>query len=108
MALEKEMNKDPLAFRHLTITFDGSSNFLIYPSLLGIKVYNIVNDEVVREIGKVENIRFLGVTLCRAVPSITERHQGAVTSIRKHCIGYSWCDNNIRQFRGGSSRKSQP
>lgn len=102
------MNKDPLAFRHLTITFDGSSNFLIYPSPLGIKVYNLVTDQLVREIGKMENIRFLGVTLCRAVPSITERFQGAATSIRRHYIRHSYLTILQRsQFRGGSSRQSQ-
>ena len=38
VALEKELNRDPTAFRHLSITYDESSNFLIYPTPLGIRV----------------------------------------------------------------------
>lgn len=34
-----------------------------------------------RKIGKGENVRFLGVALCRAVPQLEEKHQGAATSI---------------------------
>lgn len=38
-------------------------------------------DEIVRELGKGENVRFVGVALCRAVPDATEKLQGAATSI---------------------------
>lgn len=81
VALEKEMSRDPAAFRYLKIGYDESGNFLYYPSPIGIKVYNLVTDEVVREIGKGENVRFVGAALCRAMPSVTEKLQGAATSI---------------------------
>ncbi|KAI1727510.1 cyclophilin type peptidyl-prolyl cis-trans isomerase/CLD domain-containing protein [Ditylenchus destructor] len=80
IALEKELNKDPASFRYLRIAYDESSNFLIYPTPLGISVYNIITGEVIREIGKGENIRFLGVALCKAVPNASEKLQGAATS----------------------------
>uniref|UniRef100_A0A915CQU2 peptidylprolyl isomerase n=1 Tax=Ditylenchus dipsaci TaxID=166011 RepID=A0A915CQU2_9BILA len=52
VALEREMSRDPAAFRYLKIGYDESSNFLYFPTPIGIKVYNLVTDEVVREIGK--------------------------------------------------------
>lgn len=81
IALEKDLNKDPTAFKHLQICYDESSNFLIYPTPIGLKVYNIITDKVIRQIGKAENIRFVGVALCRAIPKISEKLQGAATSI---------------------------
>uniref|UniRef100_A0A7S3QTC1 peptidylprolyl isomerase n=1 Tax=Dunaliella tertiolecta TaxID=3047 RepID=A0A7S3QTC1_DUNTE len=44
--------------------FDESGNFLLYPSLLGIKVVNLVTNQVCAVLGKVENTeRFLRVAL---------------------------------------------
>jgi peptidylprolyl isomerase domain and WD repeat-containing protein 1 len=63
VAQEKELNKDPTSFQFLNMCYDLTGNFLIYPSPLGIRVYNLVTDKVVREIGKGENIRFLSATL---------------------------------------------
>jgi hypothetical protein len=40
-------------------------------------VYNLITKEIVRKIGTGENFRFLGLALCRAIPSITEKLQGA-------------------------------
>lgn len=44
--------------------FDESGNFLLYPTLLGIKVVNLVTNRVVRLLGKVENTeRFVRIAL---------------------------------------------
>ncbi|KAH7708278.1 cyclophilin-type peptidyl-prolyl cis-trans isomerase-15 [Aphelenchoides avenae] len=96
VATEKEMSRDPAAFRHLRVTFDESGNFLIYPTPLGIRVYNLYTDEVVRELGKGENVRFVGMTLCRAVPDATEKLQGAATSI------------NVEAAENPNLRRSEP
>uniref|UniRef100_A0A914I6V2 peptidylprolyl isomerase n=1 Tax=Globodera rostochiensis TaxID=31243 RepID=A0A914I6V2_GLORO len=82
VALEKEMNRDSNALRFISMAYDSSGNFLIFPTPLGITVFNLVTDKVVRRIGLGENLRFIGVTLCRAVPSVTEKLQGAATSVR--------------------------
>ncbi|KAI6226175.1 Cyclophilin-type peptidyl-prolyl cis-trans isomerase-15, Bmcyp-15 [Aphelenchoides fujianensis] len=79
VALEKELSKSANAFQFLKFTFDFSGNYLIYPTPLGISVYNLVTEEVVREIGKGENARFLAVSLCRALPDSREE---AATSIQ--------------------------
>ncbi|KAJ3158430.1 Peptidyl-prolyl cis-trans isomerase cyp15 [Geranomyces michiganensis] len=48
--------------------FDESGNFVIYPTLLGIKIVNILSNKVVRLIGKGENQRFMNVTLYQGAP----------------------------------------
>jgi len=50
----------------------------------------------VRELGKGENVRFVGMTLCRAVPDATEKLQGAATSI------------NVEAAENPNLRRSEP
>jgi len=80
VAHEKEVNRDQKSFEYFRMTFDESGNFLLYPSPVGIRVYNIVTEKIVRDIGKMETIRFLGIALCRAVPSTIERLGGAAVT----------------------------
>jgi hypothetical protein len=52
-----------------SVLFDESGNFLIYPTLLGVKVVNLVTNGVARLLGKVENTeRFLKLALYQGVP----------------------------------------
>lgn len=48
--------------------FDESGNFIIYPTLLGIKVLNIHTNKVVRLVGKMENQRFMNISLYQGAP----------------------------------------
>lgn len=49
--------------------FDESGNFLLVPSLLGIKVVNITTNSVSRIIGQPENTeRFLTIALWQGLP----------------------------------------
>uniref|UniRef100_A0A1I7WZ24 peptidylprolyl isomerase n=1 Tax=Heterorhabditis bacteriophora TaxID=37862 RepID=A0A1I7WZ24_HETBA len=82
VAIEKDIDKDHAnAFRYLKLCWDYSGYFLMYPTPIGIKVYNVVTDKVVREIGKDETARFIAASLCRAVPDIRARLQGAAVTI---------------------------
>ncbi|XGW11843.1 hypothetical protein V3C99_012929 [Haemonchus contortus] len=82
VALEKEMDKDRAnAFRNIKLCWDYSGYFVLYPSPVGIKVYNVYTDCVVREIGKEETMRFVAVSLCRSVPDLRARLQGAAVTI---------------------------
>ncbi|VDD92961.1 unnamed protein product [Enterobius vermicularis] len=81
MALERELDRDETTFQHLVICFDETSNFLLYPTPVGVKVLNLVTEEVTREIGKSENLRLIGVSLCRAVPNVNDQLQGAAATI---------------------------
>jgi len=68
MATERELRKDPEAPRQNAV-FDESGNFVIYATLLGIKMVNIVTNRLTRLVGKVENSeRFLRVALYQGVP----------------------------------------
>ncbi|KAL4069951.1 hypothetical protein V8B97DRAFT_2104546 [Scleroderma yunnanense] len=49
--------------------WDESGAFVIYPTLLGIKVVNIVTNKVVRLMGKDEAVRFMNVTLYQGAPA---------------------------------------
>ncbi|XP_019056376.1 PREDICTED: peptidyl-prolyl cis-trans isomerase CYP71 isoform X2 [Tarenaya hassleriana] len=65
MAVEKEIEKTETAPQPNAV-FDESSNFLIYATLIGIKVINLHTNTVARILGKVEsNDRFLGIALYR-------------------------------------------
>uniref|UniRef100_A0A915AK08 peptidylprolyl isomerase n=1 Tax=Parascaris univalens TaxID=6257 RepID=A0A915AK08_PARUN len=81
VALERELDRDENTFQHMSVCFDETSNFLIYPTPVGIKVINLYSDDTVREVGKMENMRFLGVSLCRAIPDVKERLQGAAATV---------------------------
>ncbi|XP_057481002.1 LOW QUALITY PROTEIN: peptidyl-prolyl cis-trans isomerase CYP71-like [Actinidia eriantha] len=63
MAVEKEIEKTENAPQPNAI-FDESSNFLIYATLLGVKIVNLHTNKVTRIVGKVENNdRFLRIAL---------------------------------------------
>ncbi|KAJ1401785.1 WD40/YVTN repeat-like-containing domain superfamily, partial [Sesbania bispinosa] len=63
MAVEKEIEKTESAPPPNAV-FDESSNFLIYATLLGIKIINLHTNKVARILGKVENNdRFLRIAL---------------------------------------------
>ena len=62
VAMEKELDKsDSLHFTK--ITFDESGHFLLVPTMIGIKVINLVTNRLARLIGKPENMRFLQLAL---------------------------------------------
>lgn len=52
LAIEKELQTTPDCFRLIKILYDETSNFVLYPTLLGVKVVNLKTNKVVRLIGK--------------------------------------------------------
>eukprot|EP00927_Polykrikos_kofoidii_P032006 TRINITY_DN27395_c0_g1_i2.p1 TRINITY_DN27395_c0_g1~~TRINITY_DN27395_c0_g1_i2.p1 ORF type:complete len:720 (-),score=160.89 TRINITY_DN27395_c0_g1_i2:121-2280(-) len=63
VAVEKEMRKSPGLMLQQAV-FDQSGHFLVYSSMIGIKVVNIHTNKLVRVLGKIEQTeRFLGVAL---------------------------------------------
>ncbi|XP_039118155.1 peptidyl-prolyl cis-trans isomerase CYP71 [Dioscorea cayenensis subsp. rotundata] len=63
MAIEREIEKTESAPQPNAV-FDDSCNFLIYATLLGIKIVNLHTNKVARILGKVENSdRFLKIAL---------------------------------------------
>lgn len=62
MAMEKELEKAGM-LKSSNLIFDESSNFLLYPTVIGVKVVNIVTNRLVKIIGKPETLRFLYLAL---------------------------------------------
>ncbi|EGT59757.1 CBN-CYN-15 protein [Caenorhabditis brenneri] len=82
LASEKEMDKDKKnSLKYSKLCFDQSGNFLLYPTPIGIKVFNLVTQEVSRSIGRDESIRFVAVSLCNALPDIRQKLQGAAITL---------------------------
>ncbi|KAG1134542.1 hypothetical protein G6F42_000434 [Rhizopus arrhizus] len=67
LAVEKELEKSNQA-RFVNAVFDNSGNFIIYGSLLGIKIVNIRTNKVVCLLGKSESNRFVNVSLYQGAP----------------------------------------
>ncbi|XP_071799440.1 peptidylprolyl isomerase domain and WD repeat-containing protein 1-like [Asterias amurensis] len=62
MAAERDLQKSD-AFSHPNIVFDESGNFVLYATMLGIKVLNLHTNKCSRILGKPENIRFMQLAL---------------------------------------------
>ncbi|KAL4236415.1 Peptidylprolyl isomerase domain and WD repeat containing protein 1 [Mactra antiquata] len=62
LAVEKELEKSE-AFHYNNILFDDSGYFLLYGSMLGVKVINLHTNRCMKILGKPENARFLNIGL---------------------------------------------
>ncbi|CAG8486722.1 1718_t:CDS:10 [Ambispora gerdemannii] len=67
LAVERELEKSPQSAT-MNAVFDESGNFIIYPTMLGIKVVNLHTNKVVRLIGKTETHRYLNMSLYQGAP----------------------------------------
>ncbi|KAJ3210399.1 Peptidyl-prolyl cis-trans isomerase cyp15 [Dinochytrium kinnereticum] len=68
VAREKELEKKGGQSLTVNAVFDETGNFLIYPSLLGIKIVNIETNKVSRLLGRTENYRFMNLALYQGAP----------------------------------------
>ncbi|EAN34053.2 Cyclophilin type peptidyl-prolyl cis-trans isomerase/CLD family protein [Theileria parva strain Muguga] len=68
-SIENEINKAGKdEGEYMNLLFDSSSNYLIYPSMLGVKIVNIVTNKLVRVIGKSEaSLRYMKISLLQHV-----------------------------------------
>ncbi|EMR11486.1 hypothetical protein PNEG_00500 [Pneumocystis murina B123] len=73
VSIERELINDKFYRSTLNTVFDESSNFIIYPTLLGIKFVNIYTNCCVRLIGKDESLRFINLSLYQGAPRKTKR-----------------------------------
>ncbi|KAK2490492.1 hypothetical protein MC885_019822 [Smutsia gigantea] len=75
MAVERELEKVD-AVRLINIVFDETGHFVLYGTMLGIKVINIETNRCVRILGKQENIRVMQLALFQG---IAKKHRAATT-----------------------------
>lgn len=62
MATERELEKSD-ALQHANIEFDCSGHFIVYPTMVGIKLVNVETNRCIQIIGKGDNLRPLHVSL---------------------------------------------
>jgi peptidylprolyl isomerase domain and WD repeat-containing protein 1 len=74
LAIEREL-ESPALRNKIDIIFDESGHFILYGSVLGIKVINTLTNRVVKVFGKDENIRALSLCLYQGQP----QKKGVVT-----------------------------
>ncbi|XP_023222457.1 peptidylprolyl isomerase domain and WD repeat-containing protein 1-like [Centruroides sculpturatus] len=68
MAIERDLEKSD-SFQYANIVFDESGYFVLYATMLGIKVINLHTNKCVRLLGKNENIRPLCLAFYQGVPN---------------------------------------
>jgi peptidylprolyl isomerase domain and WD repeat-containing protein 1 len=79
-AVEKELAASPNVANCL---FDESGHFILYPTLLGIKMVNLETNKLVRVLGKVESSdRFLRIALFQGRPKISSQMERQLTASR--------------------------
>lgn len=82
MATEKELEKSEI-FRSGNIVFDFSGHFIMYSTMLGIKVVNIDTNKCVSMIGKSDNLRPVHLALYQG----KSRRTNAATTIEQEVGG---------------------
>lgn len=71
IAAERELD-NPVTRSRLNIVFDESGNFILYGSILGIKVINTVTNRLVKLYGRDEPFRSLNIALYQGQPDKKE------------------------------------
>ncbi|XP_048875534.1 peptidylprolyl isomerase domain and WD repeat-containing protein 1 [Brienomyrus brachyistius] len=71
MAVERELEKVD-AIRLTNIIFDETGHFVLYGTMLGIKVINVETNRCVRILGKQENIRVVQLSLFQGIAKVTK------------------------------------
>lgn len=71
MAMERELEKTGV-LQMANLTFDSSGYFILFPTMLGVKIFNLYSTKLCRIIGKPENLRILKVALFQGTVSKTK------------------------------------
>lgn len=70
-ATERELEASPDSLALCNVSFDESGNFLVFGTLKGVKIVNVVTNKVVRVLGLGESgERFLAVALYQGTPKV--------------------------------------
>jgi peptidylprolyl isomerase domain and WD repeat-containing protein 1 len=83
LAVERELVERNMEYaKKECAIFDETGNFILYPSLVGVKVVNVITNKLVRILGKEENHRFLDVKMYQAAP----QKKGLQTIVSTFCV----------------------
>lgn len=67
LALEKEIETAPLLYK-TNVIFDESGNFILYGSMMGVKLLNTYTNQVLKVYGKDESLRAVNLALYQGQP----------------------------------------
>uniref|UniRef100_A0A0N4ZYZ1 peptidylprolyl isomerase n=1 Tax=Parastrongyloides trichosuri TaxID=131310 RepID=A0A0N4ZYZ1_PARTI len=98
-AVERDIFKNEHILNTIRMKFDYSSNILVYPCILGIKMVNIFNQSLVRMIATSEAIRICAIDICNALP-FNENLLQSVAVVKS--------DNNSKDGKENSEDKFIP
>ncbi|CCG80831.1 putative Peptidyl-prolyl cis-trans isomerase [Taphrina deformans PYCC 5710] len=68
LGIERELERTPAAFNTTNVLFDESGLFLLYPTMLGVKVVNTHSNVCVKVYGRDEKLRILHLSLYQGAP----------------------------------------
>ncbi|KAI9182951.1 Peptidyl-prolyl cis-trans isomerase cyp15 [Blastocladiella emersonii ATCC 22665] len=74
LAVERDLEANAVARRYVNAIFDASSNFVLYPTLLGVKIVHIYGNRVSALVGGAETLRFLHLALYQGAPKRKKVH----------------------------------
>ncbi|KAJ1503881.1 hypothetical protein HMI55_002279 [Coelomomyces lativittatus] len=80
MAVERDLEAHPHWSKAMHAVFDRSNQFVLYPTLMGIKVVNFTTNQVKRWIGHVETLRFLSLALYQGTSHTKKRRTMAMAT----------------------------
>ena len=92
MAIEKDLMKTD-NFRRSETVFDETGKFLLYSTLLGIRVISLRTGACLKIIGLTESMRFLSMALFQG--SITEDKRTAILSLEMRAADNPALNDNI-------------
>lgn len=78
LAIERELQKTPY-FNSIGPLFDQTGKFLLFPTIIGVKVIHLESNKVVRILGRDESLRPLQLALYQDVPA--KRRKGPISSL---------------------------
>lgn len=78
LVIERELQKTPY-FNSICPLFDQSGKFLLFPTILGVKVVHLESNKVVRILGRDESLRPLQLALYQDVPA--KKRKGPISSL---------------------------
>jgi peptidylprolyl isomerase domain and WD repeat-containing protein 1 len=79
LAIERDLQRSPY-FNDLKAIFDQSSQFIIFPSLIGIKVMNLESNRLVRLLSREDSLRPLQIALYQGIP-VKKRKNTSISTL---------------------------
>jgi peptidylprolyl isomerase domain and WD repeat-containing protein 1 len=95
LSADRELEKTTSSITSANVIFDESGHFIIYATLLGIKVVNTVTNRMVRLLGKDETHRFTNLALYQGAPKRKEIHDLAMAASENPLLAESEAEDPI-------------